>query len=113
MQKNEALTGLLNGSEVKIIGGYHQVKKGYLVGIETKQQEQKTISFTDLVFESQQDQAEKFEKIFGLSPEDASIRGHKKGVPEVNIFFHITSLETEDLSYNMEFDGDRLKVASL
>lgn len=94
MNKAATFAGLM-GITVKIDGGYHHVKKGYLVTVETDERKQLTVSFTDLVFTSEEEQAAIFKNLYHLTPQAASLKGQKKGVPQNNfqatMAYHQTS----------------------
>lgn len=110
MNKAESLFAGLKGAEVKIAGGYHQVNKGYLASVETKEGGHLTVPFTDLEFQSDEEQAKVFENLYLISPETASLKGHKKGVPRCN--FQTIPLETANLTYSMDYKSGKLKIAT-
>ena len=73
---------MVDGTNVIVQGGYHHVKRGYLVTItKIKKQQMITTLFTDLVFSSSEEQEAVFEKLYHLSPQKAFSKGQRKGVP--------------------------------
>lgn len=72
---------VFNDNIVKLIGGYHHVRKGYMVEIEKRDHTRQSVSFGDLTFPDDLSAENAFIKIFSLTPSEAKDKGHRKGVP--------------------------------